>query len=131
MTNTSPEGTYSVRTNQNGRIVSVTQRDKNGALLGQTAFTYDDHGRQWKITDARNGTTTNGFNAADRMVSVSTPEPASGQGSQRTSYQFDAMGRVTATTHPDNAVLYNEYFLTGQLKNHYGTRAGWLSSAQH
>ena len=47
------------------------------------SYGYDAHGRQYQVTDARNGTTTLGFNNADLVATNTTPNPGNG-GSQET-----------------------------------------------
>jgi hypothetical protein len=79
VTNTAPDGTYTVTTNQNGRVISTRTVNPLLGVLNSTTYGYDAHGRQNSITDARNGTTTNWFNAADQVSSVKTPAPAVGQ----------------------------------------------------
>src|SRR6266568_1480231 len=122
LTNTSPDGTYTVTTNQYGRLVSVTRRDSSGAQVGQTIYGYDSHGRQYTATDARNGTTTSYFNKADQVSGIVTPVPASGQSAQVTTNFFDNLGRVIATKLPDNTYITNKFGLSGLLTNTYGSR---------
>ena len=55
----------------------------------------DPHGRLSLVTDAHTGTTTNSFDNADRVTSVSTPAPASGQAPQITATAYNNMGWVT------------------------------------
>ncbi len=45
-------------------------------------YGYDAHGRQGTMTDARNGTTTCAFNAADQVTSMTTPAPGDGSAPQ-------------------------------------------------
>jgi len=80
------------------------------------------HGRANRVTDARNGTTTNWFNAADQINGTATPAPAAGQSSQVTTNYFEISGRIWKTTLPDNTSMTNEYFATGLLKKTYGSR---------
>jgi len=121
-TNSAPDRTYTVTTNQYGRLVSVTRRDSSGAQVGQTIYGYDSHGRQYTATDARNGTTTSYFNKADQVSGIVTPVPASGQSAQVTTNFFDNLGRVIATKLPDNTYITNKFGLSGLLTNTYGSR---------
>ena len=122
VTNTAPDGSYSVTTNQNGRLNSVTSRDSLGNQLSAIGYSYDAHGRQSGTTDARNGTTSYYFNNADQVSSTVTPVPATGQSAQVTTNFFDSMGRVLATKLPDNTFVTNKYDLIGQLTNTFGSR---------
>jgi YD repeat-containing protein len=122
LTNTSPDGSYTVTTNQNGRLLSVTRRDSSGAQVGQTIYGYDPHGRQNTATDARNGTTTSYFTSADQVNAIVTQIPASGQSSEITFYFFDNLGRVIASKLPDNTYVTNMFDVTGLLTNTFGSR---------
>ncbi len=122
VTNTAPDGSYAVATNQYGRLISMTQRDATGAQIGRTIYGYDPHGRQNTVTDARNGTTTSCFNSADQVSGVVSPAPATGQSPEVTTNYFDNMGRIGKTTLPDSTSVTNEYYLTGLLGRTYGSR---------
>ena len=122
MTNIAPDGSFVVSKLENIRIISSTRNDSGGNQLGQTTFSYDEHGRQKFITDARNGTTTQTFDNADRIISTETPAPALGVAAQKTGYLFDNLNRVIATTNADDTVTYSEYFSSGELKLRWGSR---------
>src|SRR6266567_3299580 len=122
LTNTSPDGSYTVTTNQYGRLLSVTRRDSSGAQVGQTIYGYDPHGRQNTAADARNGTATSYFNNADQINAIVTQIPASGQSSEITFYFFDGLGRVIASKLPDNTYVTNKYDVTSLLTNTFGSR---------
>jgi RHS repeat-associated protein len=121
-TNIAPDGAYTVTTNRYGRIISQTQRASNGSQIAHTTYGYDTHGRQNTLTDARTGTTTNWFNAADQLISTKTPVPGSGQSAQVTTNLVDTLGRVWKTTLPDNTSVTNKYDVTGLLTNTAGSR---------
>ena len=90
--------------------------------MGATTFTYDEHGRQKTLTDAHNGTTTNTYDVADRVTSVTTPVPASGQSAQTTTRYYDDLGRVWKMVQPDGTSVTNEFHLTGEQKKTSGSR---------
>lgn len=121
-TNIAPDGSYTTTLKTDGYLTSVTRYDSQGTQLGATTFTYDEHGRQKTVTDARNGTTTFIYDDADRRVSVTTPIPASGQSSQTTTTYYDDLGRVWKTVQPDGTSVTNEYHLTMEPKKTYGSR---------
>ena len=122
VTNIAPDGSYSVTTNQNGQVISVTQNDANGVQISQTTFGYDPHGRQNTVTDARNGSTTSFFNAADQVVATLTPSPDGIQAGQFITNILDSMGRVIQTILPDNTSVTNVYYANGFLQETYGSR---------
>jgi RHS repeat-associated protein len=122
LTNTAPDGSYTVTTNKFGWLISVTSRDSAGSPIGQTIHGYDGHGRQNSSTDARNGTTTYYFNNADQISGMVTPVPGAGQSAQATTNFFDAMGRIIATKLPDNTYVTNNFDVTGLLTNTFGSR---------
>lgn len=121
-TNIAPDGSYTTSVKTNGYLMAVTRYDSGNNQLGATTYTYDEHGRQKTISDARNGTTTLIYDDADRVTSVTTPVPASGQSSQTTTSYYDDLGRVWKTVQPDGAAVTNEFHLTGELKKTYGAR---------
>ncbi len=98
VTNTAPDGSFSATTYQYGQLLSVTRKDSGGIQISGTTYTYDPHGRQNAVTDARNSTTTYYFNNADQMSSTVTPSPGGGGSAQITTNAFDNMGRITGIT---------------------------------
>ncbi len=121
-TNIAPDNSYSVSVSRYGTNVSFTKFDALTNQITSVTFAYDTHGRQNRVTDVRNGTTTNWFNAADQVSSIRTPVPATGQNAQVTTNYFDTSLRVWKTTLPDNTSVTNEFFLTGMLRKTYGSR---------
>jgi YD repeat-containing protein len=89
--------------------------------LSQTTYGYDTHGHQQTVTDARNGTTTYGYNDADQVTSVTTPAPGTGQAAQTTGTEYDELGRPKRIVYPDGASVTNEYWPTGEIKRTYGS----------
>jgi RHS repeat-associated protein len=122
VTNTAPDGSFTITTNYQKRLTSLTRKDSGGNQIGQTTYTYDAQGRAYAVTDARNGTTTYGFNNADQITSATTPPPGSGQSQQTTSFNYDALGRMTNSVLPDGGSVTNELYLTGELRKSTGTR---------
>jgi RHS repeat-associated protein len=122
ITNSAPDGSYTVFTTRYGTNVSLIQYDSANSQLSATTFAHDSHGRLNRVTDARNGTTTNYFNNADQVNGMATPAPAPGQSSQVTSNFFDILGRISGSILPDSTTVTNEYFLTGLLKKTSGAR---------
>src|SRR5207244_3413957 len=57
LTNIAPDGSFTVSYFQNGLVQSVTRKDSAGNQISQTTYSYDSHGRQQAVTDARNGST--------------------------------------------------------------------------
>jgi len=112
-----PVGIPSTNIYQHGQILSIGR-----GTLGSTTYDYDAHSRPSRIIDARNGTTTNLFDSADRVTTVSTPAPAAGQSSQTTVTYFNNVGRPWRTVMPDGASVTNEYLLSGELSKNSGAR---------
>jgi RHS repeat-associated protein len=122
VTNTAPDNSKTISVFLYGKLQTVTRLDGAAGQVGQTTFGYDGHGRQFQITDARNGTTSYAYDDADRVTAVTTPQPGTGQAVQTTTTEYDAVGRPTVVTHPDGASVTNEYYLSGLLKRTSGAR---------
>jgi RHS repeat-associated protein len=123
VTNTAADGSYTLTYFQNDLLMSSTSKDAGSNQISQTTYGYDPHGRPITVADARTGTTTYYFNNADQVSGVVTPAPGSGQSAQATTNYFESMGRIWKTTLPDNTSVTNEFYLTGDLKRDYGSRA--------
>ena len=117
---TAPDGSQTVSTYQNGRLTSSVS--SAGALtLGSQSYSYDPHGRLAITTDNRTSTqTTNAYDKADEVLSTTVIAPSLPV--QATSYQYDTMGRQTLVTLPDNGVVSNAYYSTGELATNSGAR---------
>ena len=122
VTNTAPDGTYTVAVSQQGRPLSQAQYGPQGKLLAQTAWSYDELGRRRTATDARNGATTYAYDLLDRVLSVTSPAPGDGAPAQTTGYCYDAFGRSTALTNADNTLTFTAYAPTGEKTNQWGSR---------
>ncbi len=122
LTNTAPDGSFTVTKSQYGRVLEVTRKNSGGSQIGKTTYAYDSHGRQSTVTDARNGATTYSFNAADLVSSVTTPAPGTGQPAQTTSTAYNLMLQATNVVYADGTSLTNEFYPSGELKRTYGSR---------
>ena len=116
-TNLAPDGSYSLGSFQNDRLISSTRFDAGGNQIGQSTYGYDAHGRQNTVVDARAGTSTYYFNNLDTVNGMKTPTPV-----QVTTNFFDTMGRLIATTLPDNSSVTNVFYPTGKPRLTYGSR---------
>jgi RHS repeat-associated protein len=121
-TNFAPNGAYSVSTFTNGILAVVAQYDSGNNQIGQTLYGHDAHGRQNTSTDARDGTTTTTFNAADQPVTVTTPVPGTGQSAEVTTSFYDTSGRLAGTELPDGTYTTNLLNPTGTTGLAYGSR---------
>jgi len=92
VTTIAPDDSFTITTNQYGRSISVSRKDSNGTQIGQTTFSYDPHGRQNTVTDARNGAIISYFNAADQATASVTPSPDGIQSPQVTTNILDIWG---------------------------------------
>ncbi len=122
MTNTAPDGAFTIAYYSNGLVQSVTRKDSSGNQLGQTTYSYDAHGRTYTVTDARNGASTYSYDNADRVTSTTSHSPGNGQGAQTTAYSYDWAGRTLVTTLSDGTSVTNEYQFSGELKKAYGSQ---------
>lgn len=120
VTRTLPDGSTSVEQYQSGRIVSSTSSTADGTVVGREDYTFDSHGRRWRVTDGRNGVTTLGYNDADQVTSLTTPAPAAGQAPQVTRAEYDLLGRAWRITQPDGSAITNLYFPSGLTQKTYG-----------
>jgi YD repeat-containing protein len=122
-TNIAPDGSYSLSSYLNGRLISVTRKDSTNNQISSVSFAYDTHGRQRTATDARNGATTYAYNAADLVSSTTTPDPAVPGGSPQTTLTYyNLMLQATNVINPDGTAVINRYSLTGMLTNTSGSR---------
>ncbi len=122
VTNTAPDGSYTVSAFSDGRLSWIKQCDASGGQIRRTDYAYDTHGRQSTATDARNGATTYANNNADLISSITTPNPGSGGSAQTTTTYYNKMLQATNVVQPDGTSVFSEYLLTGELKKTYGSR---------
>ncbi len=122
VTNTAPDASYTVSTYQYGQLLSVVRKDAGNNQISGTTYAYEPHGRQNTATDARNSTTTYYFNNADQISGTITPSPDGILSGEVTTNYFDALGRITSTTLPDNTSVNNQYYTTGDRMLTYGSR---------
>ena len=123
VTSTAPDGSYSLTVYSNSLVQSVTRYPSSGSQVGRTTYGYDPHGRQNTLTDARNGTTTTTYNAADLVFTATTPNPGTPGGTpQTTTTYYNKMLQATNMQNPDATSAYTEYWLTGETKRNYGSR---------
>src|SRR5207249_89083 len=95
VTNTAPDGSYTLTAYSYGRLSSVTRKDSLNNQLSAINYLYDAHGHVLTTTDARNGATTYLYNNADQPTTITTPAPGTGRGPQTTRTYFDSMSRAT------------------------------------
>jgi RHS repeat-associated protein len=123
-TNIAPDLSYTISKFQYGRLLSVTRKDSNDQQIGATYYGYDPHGRQNTVSDARNGTTTYTFSAADLVTKTVTPwaSPGFESSSQVTVNNYNQMLQLTNVVYPDSTKSTNWYLLTGELGQAAGSR---------
>ncbi|MBM3852188.1 MAG: hypothetical protein FJ399_03435, partial [Verrucomicrobia bacterium] len=127
VTTTAPDGAVLERVLLGERLLRETTRHPALGVLAAAAYSYDSAGRLATVTDARGGTTTQAYDAHDRLVSVTGPDPdptrtGPGYDPQTTTYGYDAMGRVTSVTAPDGTATTTTYHPTGQVRRSSGPR---------
>ena len=124
VTNTAPDGTFSVEHSQHGQLLS---QERFGWESGQpsrltgVSFYYDAHGRRTNSTDLRAGATLFGYNDADRLISTTTPAPSDTAPAGTTTQTCDLMGRVVRIDMPGGRFVTNQYSLAGDLTATGGT----------
>ena len=121
VTNTAPDGSYTVNNYSYGRLVSSTRYDSGNNQIGATTYGYDPQGRQNTMTDARNGTTTLVYNNVDLVATNTTPNPGNGS-PESTVTTYNNMLQAIGVTQPDGTVVNSSYLLTGELGLQYGSR---------
>ncbi len=122
VTNTAPDGSYTLSLSQYGQLISSTRHANGGAVIGGTVYGYDAHGRQSVVSDLRNGESRRAFNSADLVSSTTSPDPGNGQAPQLTTTVYDQSLRATNVVHADGGSVTNWYFETGLLKKTAGSR---------
>lgn len=121
VTNTAPDGTYTVNTYQDGRVISTETRNTSLGTLNQLTYGYDSHGRQSSMTNVATGTITSSlYDKADHLITNTIT--ASGLSAQTTANFFDERGRIWRTLLPDGTSVTNEFYTTGLLKKTSGSR---------
>ena len=104
------------------KIGRICRAEIRGGIGSRETYGYDPHGRVNQVTDVRNGTRTQTYNAADLLVSDTTPASGTGQGPRTTTRQYSTAGRLTRVTLPDGANLDLAYAPDGLLTNRSGGR---------
>jgi RHS repeat-associated protein len=123
VTITAPDGSYTVSAYSYGILSSVTRYNSSSAQIGKTSYSYDPHGRQSAVSDARNGATSYSYNNADIVTSVTMPNSgALGDTAQTMLTSYDKMLRATNVVYPDNTSVATRYQPTGEVALTYGSR---------
>ena len=123
VTGSAPDGSYTVIVYQNARLASATRYNPAGGQISGTTYSYDAHGRQNTVTDARNGTTTLVYNNADLVATNTSPAPGTPGGAQPvTANLYNQMLQATNVVLPDGGVVSSSYFLTGEPRQTAGAR---------
>lgn len=122
VTETMPNNATRVTDSIAGRVQSVTDKNSGGSQVFKTSYAYDEHGRPETVTDARNGATTQTFNNADQVVSVTTPAPGTGQPAQTTINSIDELGRIWRVTHSDGTYTTTDYTIKNEVKRVAGAK---------
>ncbi len=122
VTNTAPDGSWTVAIYTSGRLTSNTAYASTGTQVNRETYAYDPHSRVSHITDARNGTRTFGYNAADLMASESSPPSGTGDAARITLREYSSAGRLTKITLPGGDQLNLSYAPNGLLTNRSGGR---------
>lgn len=124
---TKADGTSTLNTFDDGRLVSSVFRDANELAVRSTTYAYGPHGRLLGETLAGIGATTYTYTVDDQIASITTPDPdtsLAGEGFDAftTQYEYDDRGRLIKVTHPDGAETHTSYYPTGKIKRTWGAR---------
>ena len=119
---TNPDQTYIESQYSYGQLGSTTRKDTSDQQLNSVGYQYDAHGRVWKETDARNGTTTYLYNNADQVTQITSPKPTDSASAQVTTLVYTNMGTQVTAVYPDGNGATNEYHVNGLLKKQNGAR---------
>jgi hypothetical protein len=123
VTTIAPDGTSSVSVFENGQLISATSKDRLGDQLSAIGYSYDAHGRQSMISDARNGTTILGYHPkADLVETVTTPAPAAGQPPLTTTTRYNTLMQATDVVYPDNTSAHTAFYPNGLPRKTWGSR---------
>ena len=113
-----------------GRVIGITDKRNNSsintwdaagnllsttdALKGKVSFDYDANNNRIKMTDARKNVTEYSYDGNNRLKSVTQIV-----GTQRltTSYQYDALGRISSTTNANNHAETSVFDAENNLKS--------------
>jgi len=106
----------------NGLLASVTRLDSLSNPLSSLHYSYDSHGRQYQVIDARNGATTYAYNAADQVQTVTTPSPDGVAAGLVTTTYYDKSLRATNVIQPDTTSTRSDYFANGLPQKTWGSR---------
>jgi RHS repeat-associated protein len=121
LTNSAPDGTYTLTTFRDGRMVAAQAVHSSVGTLRQFIYGYDTHGRRSVETNVANSTATfSYYDAADRLVTNTVI--AIDVAAQTTVSVYDERGRLSRTIFPDGTSSTNEYYTTGLLKKTTGSR---------
>jgi RHS repeat-associated protein len=119
---TAPDNSYRIDVFVAGRPISSTEFSSSGSQVSRVTYAYDPHGRVLSATDARQGTTTVGYNAADLVATHTEPSAGTGAGSPVTSITYDNALRPVQLVRPDGTVVTNEYYASGLLRRLTGSQ---------
>jgi len=117
-----PDGCYRIDSYSYGQIISSSKFDSSGEKTGETTYMYDAYGRQQTVTDARNGSTSYGYNNADQVTTTTTPPPGNSQPALTTTTLYDKMLRPYCIILPDSTTVSTTYLLTGEIGLQSGSR---------
>lgn len=124
VTTTAPDGVVTAEQYLGDRLISTTTRAADGTRLAAATKAYDGAGRL-VVSDGSDGRSTYEYDAQDRVVGVTSPDPdpartGPGYDPQTSRRTYDAMSRVVEVTHPDGSVTNSSYYPGGLLRRQWG-----------
>jgi RHS repeat-associated protein len=113
-----PDGSRQVQTYTSGRLASTATLSSSLSAIGSVSYAYDAHNRVETQSDARTGDTDYTYTERDEVLTVTA-----NNGTETTTYDYDALGNQLTITRPDSSVTTNEYHLRNkQLKKTSGSQ---------
>lgn len=119
LTTFAEDGQESVLTFENGRLALTAHLDSDpqmANLISSVGRSYDGFGQLASTIDSRTGTET----ISARRANGTIQQIVAAGGSEVTSFEHDAMGRIIESLLPDGTSIKQSYTLDGELRAEWG-----------
>ena len=117
-----PDGTETIRTFEEGLLISEQKTDPKGNQISSIDYLYDGQNRLVSQTDAFAGTTEFKYNTQGKKTAIIQPAPEEGSERPVTRFFYDVMDRLITTIKPDGTQVHHNYWPTGEIKQTWGSR---------
>lgn len=122
VTTTDGDGSTSTSTYTGGRLASEIRRTNTGAVIASTTYGYDVRGRVQQTVNGLGGVTDIAYDAADRIQTVTGPDPGDGNPRPMSTYGYDAAGRQNSVTDVAGGTTLTVFNPNGTIQSSGGTR---------